>query len=399
MGSPIIAEYELFTILNSIFYGIKMIQKNRALFIDLLKGLALIVMIEVHVVNALLSPEFRDTWLYARLNFINGLVAPAFSFASGLVFVLSLQKGAEQLRTYGKDFRKKMSRIGLIFFIGYTLHLPYYSLTKLLNNQTQPVLESLYTVDILQLIASGLFVLLFAKIFIRSEKRFYNFSLAMTFIIIIVGPTMWSIDFSRYMPLFFSNFLNKMHGSLFPIFPWWAFVFSGAYAAKFYIEARQKNSEAEYARKLLITGFIFYTVSVALLYFILPALGIGTRPNPIWFTERIGVILMLLGVFWFYLNKKGDYKSLILDVSRESLLIYWVHLQLIYREIFWGKSLVQISGQSYNFIECFAVTFILIALMLALAKFWGNAKMRYPVYSRRAAIFIIGAATLIFFIR
>jgi uncharacterized membrane protein len=356
-------------------------------------------MIEVHVINALLSPALKDTWLFARLNFINGLVAPSFSFASGLVFVLSLQKGGEQLRTFGRDFWKKMSRIGLIFFIGYTLHLPYYSLTKLMHNQTQPVLESLYTVDILQLISSGLFILLLAKILIKTEKHFYNFTLGITLFVLVASPVMWGIDFSNYMPLFFSNFFNKMHGSLFPIFPWWAFVFSGAYMAKFYIAARQKDREKEFARELIIKGIIFYCISVILMYLVLPALEIGIRPNPLWFTERFGVILFLLGIFWFYLKGKENYKSLILDVSRESLLVYWVHLQLIYREIFLGKSLVQISNQNYNFLECAAVTLALTALMLAIAKLWGEAKKRYPVHSRRTAIFIICATTLIFLLR
>ncbi len=373
--------------------------KNRALFIDLLKGLALIVMIEVHVFNALLIPALKHTWLFDRLNFINGLVAPSFSFASGLVFVLSLQKGVEQLRTFGKEFWRKVSRIGLIFFVGYTLHLPYFSLSELLQNQTQPILESLYTVDILQLISTGLFVLLFARILIKSENGFYNFSLVATVIVLIISPLMWKVDFSNYLPLFFSNYFNKMHGSLFPIFPWWVFIFSGAYVAKYYIKARQSNTEEAFARKLIILGVLFYLVSVVLLYVILPLLQIGTRPNPFFFFERLGVILFLLGLFWFYLHKKENYKSLILDVSRESLLIYWLHLQFIYRDIFWGKSLVQISQQKYNFMECFLVTIALIVLMQVFAKMWGILKKKYPVHCRWITISIIGIGTIVFILR
>lgn len=370
--------------------------KNRALFIDLLKGLALIVMIEVHVVNSLLVPALKHTWLFDRLNFINGLVAPSFCFASGLVFVLSLQKGVEQLRSFGKEFWRKMSRIGLIFFVGYTLHLPYFSLSKLLRNQTQPILESLYTVDILQVISTGLLVLLLARVFIKSEKGFFNFSLAATTIVLVVSPLMWKVDFSNYLPLFFSNYFNKMHGSLFPVFPWWVFIFGGAYSAKYYMLAKENNSEQQFARKLIIWGVLFYFVSVVFLYLIVPIFKIGTRPNPFFFFERLGVILFLLGLFWFYLQKKENYKSLILDVSRESLLIYWLHLQLIYRELFFGKSLVQLAQQNFNFLECLLVTIALIILMLGIAKLWGILKKRYPVYCSWATISIIGLGTIIF---
>ncbi len=372
--------------------------KNRALFLDMLKGLALIVMVEVHVFNSLLLPALRESWWFPSLNFINGLVAPSFSFASGMVFVLSLQKGVDQLRTFGKEFWRKFSRVGLIFFIGYSLHLPYYSLTKILNNQTQQNLNSLFTVDILQIISSGLIVLLFARILIKSEKRFYNFMLLLTAIILLIGPMMWKIDLANYLPLFFANYFNKMHGSLFPVFPWWAFVFIGAYVAKYYLEAKQNNSEKVFARKMIITGLLFYLISVVIMYVLFPQQLAKIIPNPFFFLERFGLILLSLGVFWFYLNNKENYSSLILDVSRESLLVYWVHLQFIYREIFWRKSLVDISGRNYNALQCFIVTVILIASMLILAKVWGLLKSKYPVYSSwfTAAVLIIGTVVFIF---
>lgn len=376
-----------------------MAQINRALYIDLLKGLALIVMIEVHVFNALLNPALRSSGSFDIINFINGLVAPSFTFASGLVFVLSLQKGIEQLRNFGKEFWRKVSRIGLIFFVGYTLHLPHYSLTKILNNPTQTNLENLFTVDILQLISTGLLFLLLARILIKSENRFYNFSLLATLIILIISPFMWKIDFSNYLPLFLANFFNRMHGSLFPVFPWWAFIFSGAFVAKYYIEAKQTNTENIFARKLLITGVLLSLCGVVFIYIVLPILDIGILPNPFFFLERFGIILFLLGSFWFYLNKKENYKSLILDVSRESLLVYWLHLQLIYREIFWGKSLVQISQQKYNFGECLLVTVALIVLMMGVAKIWGTLKKKYPLHCRWLTISVIGIGTIAFILR
>ena len=373
--------------------------KNRALFIDMLKGLALIVMIEVHVFNSMLLPALKESWWFPSLNFINGLVAPSFSFASGMVFVLSLQKGVDQLKTFGKEFWRKLSRIGLIFFIGYSLHLPYFSLSKILKYPSQQNLNSLFTVDILQLISTGLIVLLFARIFIKSEKRFYNFILILTAIILFISPLFWKIDFANYMPLFFANYFNKMHGSLFPVFPWWTFVFSGAYVAKFYLEAKQNNSEKSFARKMIITGVLFYLISYVIMYILFPHQLAKIIPNPFFFLERFGLILLFLGIFWFYLNSKENYSSLILDVSRESLLVYWVHLQLIYREIFRGKSLADISQRNFNALECLIVTFLLIVSMLILAKVWNNLKSKYPDYTGRltAAVLIIG--TVIFIIR
>lgn len=56
---------------------------------DLLRGLVIIIMIEVHVFNAFLLPELRQTGWFSVLNFINGLVAPSFLFVSGFAFQVS----------------------------------------------------------------------------------------------------------------------------------------------------------------------------------------------------------------------------------------------------------------------------------------------------------------------
>ena len=85
-----------------------MSQKKRALFIDLLRGLVLLIMIEVHVFNSMLIPAIKESGWFSYLNFVNGLVASSFLFVSGLVFVLSLQKGVDELRKFGKIFWKKI---------------------------------------------------------------------------------------------------------------------------------------------------------------------------------------------------------------------------------------------------------------------------------------------------
>ena len=54
-----------------------MATSGRLPFLDRLRGLAAVVMLEVHVVHALLSPDRRRGLWFSGLNFFNGLVAPA----------------------------------------------------------------------------------------------------------------------------------------------------------------------------------------------------------------------------------------------------------------------------------------------------------------------------------
>jgi len=359
-----------------------MIQKKRALFIDLLRGLVLLIMIEVHVFNSLLHPTLKESGWFSYLNFINGLVAPSFLFVSGLVFVLSLQNKVDELRKFGNLFWKKIGRIGLILLAGYSLHLPHFSLSKILNNPTQQLLNDLFMVDVLQCIAVGLLFLLFARMIFHNDERFYIFIFISLLSVLIISPIAWKTNLNNYLPLPLASYLNRMSGSLFPALPWFNFIFAGALVSKFYISAKENNDERSFSKKLLIFGAITFLASLVVLNFLLPAKLKVIIPNPLFFLQRLGIVLVLLAACWYYLEKSTKHVGFILDVSRESLLVYWLHLQLIYRNIFGGESLVSLFGNKLTLIEATAVTIILAILMIFAAKGWGKVKLKYPLIAR-----------------
>jgi uncharacterized membrane protein len=373
-----------------------MTQKKRALFIDLLRGLVLLIMIEVHVFNSILILSIKESGWFTYLNFINGLVAPSFLYVSGLVFVLSLQKSVDELRKFGKVFWKKIGRIVLILIAGYSLHLPHFSLKKILNNPTQQVLNDLFMVDVLQCIAVGLLYLLLARMIFKNEKQFYLFVGVSLLIVLIVSPIAWKTNLNNYLPLPIASYLNRMNGSLFPILPWFNFIFAGALTSKYYITAREKNEERIFNKHLLIVGAILFLGSLLLLSYVLPLNIKGIIPNPFFFLERLGIVLILLAGCWYYLQISTKHVGFILDVSRESLLVYWLHLQLIYRNIFGGESLVSMFGNKLTLIEAIIVTIILAVLMIFAAKGWGLVKSKYPILARRIVISIVSVATIVF---
>jgi uncharacterized membrane protein len=66
--------------------------RKRIEYIDLLRGWAVIVMVETHVFNATLLPALRESGVFKVQTFLNGLVAPSFLFASGLVFAVTTRR-------------------------------------------------------------------------------------------------------------------------------------------------------------------------------------------------------------------------------------------------------------------------------------------------------------------
>ncbi len=372
--------------------------KNRALFIDLLRGLAMLVMVEVHVTNELLEPSIKSQSWFSIVNFINGLVAPSFLFVSGLVFVLSLQKGTDDLRKFGKTFWKKLSRIGLILLAGYSLHTPYFSVQKLMNHWTPDIIKQLFMVDILQCIGIGLLVLLFAKIIFTNEKSFYIFITVVLFFVVFFSWVFWKIDFNNFLPIPLASYFNAMNGSLFPVFPWFNFLFAGALVSKFYIDARNKNDEKSFIRKITMIGIGFLIVGDLLLRVVVPKNLEIIRPHPVFFFERLGAVFTILGVCWYYVRNKENYSSFILDASRESLLVYWLHLQVIFRKFFGGKSLVDIYGSQLNIYWCILITIAICVLMIYAAKLWGWTKGYHPKISKKIVYGFITAGLAIFVI-
>lgn len=356
-------------------------QKVRYISADLLRGLVIIIMVEVHVFNAFLQPELRQTGWFSVLNFINGLVAPSFLFVSGFAFQVSSSGKLDEMRKFGKAFWKKIFRIFQIIIIGYALHLPYYSFSKIINKSTQQQLDSFFAVDVLQCIGFGLLFLFTARLLIKSDK-FYNYFLIVSLIIIsLISPFVWKIDFNQYVHPLIGNYFNRMHGSLFPVFPWINFLLAGGIFARYFVKARELNKEERFINLSAITGLAILLLGHLFYSGLFPKTLTSIMPNPVFFLERLGYIIVLFYLCWIVDRKTNIKNSFVMDASRESLLVYWLHLVIIYGMFWDGKSLAIELGMTLNLIETIGSTIILIILMIIAAKFWGWAKKKYPEYS------------------
>lgn len=374
-----------------------MTEKVRYVSIDLLRGLAIIVMIEVHVFNAFLIPDLRQTNWFGVLNFINGLVAPAFLFVSGFAFQVSSGGKLDEMRKLGKAFWKKIGRIFQIIIIGYALHLPFFSLSQIVNETTPQLLADFFAVDVLQCIGVGLLFLFLSRLLIKSDKSYNYFLIASLILVTFISPFLWQIELTNYLPLAIANYFNQLHGSLFPIFPWSNFIFAGAVIAKYYGDARKKNEEEGFVKRitlwgigLIIIGHIFYSGLFSESFTLI-------MPNPVFFFQRLGYIAVIFFLCWFVDKKFTVKKSIVLDASRESLFIYWLHLIIIFGTFWNEKSFAMIIGTTYNVLEASITALVLITLMILAAKLWGWAKREYPKYAL-VGVRVLLAVLLIIFI-
>jgi len=372
--------------------------KVRYTFIDLLRGWAIILMIEPHVFNTFLLPELKQTAWFGVVTFINGLIAPAFLFVSGLVFEVSSGSKLDDMRKFKLPFWKKLWRIISIILIGYALHLPYKSLSKIINKATPDQLQSFYAVDVLQCIGVGLLVLFTLRLIIRSDKVYHYTLIILTLIVISISPLFWKIEFTNYMHPVFANYFNRLNGSLFPLFSWIGFILIGAIFAKYFLDSAGKGKEKNFINGTAITGLIMLLTGHFFYSGLFPSYLTSIIPNPVFFIERLGYVLVSASICWYYNNWKNVKKSFVLDASRESLLIYWLHLVIIYSAIWGRKSFASLIGPTLNLVESIAATLILMIAMVLVAKAWGWTKIKFPKYATKVAWGIVGVLFIIFLI-
>ncbi len=373
--------------------------KNRLVFVDLLRGWATIVMIEVHVFNTFVAESIKGEGWVQTLNFVNGLVAPTFLFVAGFVFVVASDRKLEEFRTYGKAFWKQLSRIGLVWVIGYGLHLPFFSLYRTLYDSTPDQLLQFYQSDILHCIAIGMLIIFIGRIVIRSDEWYQRFLIIVGSMFVLFAPVIWEVHYSGALPGYLASYINGQSGSMFPLFPWLGFLMFGGVAAFAHKRARSSGKDAVYFQRLLLLGGVLIAIGSILIDIPghMPFVSSAIRANPFFFSSRLGFIFVMLSGCWYYSEWRKTERSFVLDVSKESLLVYAAHLLVIYGRFWNDQSPAAIYGGSFSLLACLVGTFGLILLMIVSAKVWGWIKQR-PFPWARYISYATGLTTLVIFI-
>ncbi len=354
--------------------------KKRIGYVDQFRGLATVFMIETHVVNALLSDSLKGTMIFSLLNFVNGLVAPSFLFVAGFSFTLAVNRKGDAYRRFSPELRKHMKRLLFILAVGYALHLPFFSLRKIIYGSTPADITAFFAVDILQCIAVTLILIHLIRVIINSDRTFNLILWGLFWFFIIGAPFAGYFDPGAVLPKFLGQYFNSVHGSLFPLFPWAGFLIAGAiFSQKVTFE-----KESKFAANLVRIGGGMVVVGLLLLEvqrFLLPQTNVWDYA-PGWFLLRLGMLIWILKAIIWYEGKRETVWSSVKIFGRESFLVYVVHILLVYGSSAKNPSLVESLGTQLNYFQCTLIFVLLAAVMFAAAYSWSELKSRNYQLSR-----------------
>lgn len=296
-------------------------------YVDWLRGLAVLLMMQTHAYDAWLTPGAKATVFFGWSRLVGGYPAPLFLFLAGLSLAL-LAEARHGHGTPGALVRREAVHRGLEV-LGYAAVFRLWMFTT--SGFAKPA--DLLRVDVLNCI--GLSMLLVGALALEAPEPRARLarSIALAAGIALATPLAWDLPWPDAIPFWLRGYWSgRAPGAFFPLFPWAGFTAAGAVVGLLLARGRQQGSETRVMLRLLALGVLL--IPVALLLDRLPSpyprLDFWwTSPN--YFLVKVGILLLALALSYAWTRAPwARWPSPVRQLGRSSLLVYWVHIELVY---------------------------------------------------------------------
>jgi predicted acyltransferase len=353
-------------------------KRPRELYIDAFRGLMALVMVQGHLCDGFLSPEVRAAPWYVFQQMFHGSTAPGFLFASG--FVAGLPRAPLSLRASVRRARRLLFVLG----VGYFLHLPYFSLSKTVAAASPAQRAMLFGCDALQVIAATqLFVILLQWM---AGRRWTVVAAGLGLVVTALAPAVWDSGLSSHLPEALAPYLDCRTGSRFPVFPNSTFVLAGTLAGAMLgrVEPRVRH------RRAVLAGVSLLAVGVVLARLLEGRVDYW-GPSPAYVSVRLGGLLLLLLAVELGARRKLPGTWSLALLGHETLLVYVLHLYLLFGGIVTGPSPMMALHDRLGPEGAAAVFVLMLPFLLAAAWLWRGFKQRAPHEARLVLVFLTTA--------
>ena len=270
-------------------------------------------MIQTHCFNAFRNADWQQAAWFPWLNYANGLVAPSFLFIAGFVQGHAMRRVWER----GELLRlspSRLIRLAFIFALGFALRWPLLAWLSGTEGFTPVLVRWLCTVDVLSCLAVSLGLLLVLGRICQNSRIFDLLAFLFAFGSVALAPIAASWTQGNKCFSLLLTWTNGSYGALFPLLPWFGFVALGAVCARWRGHAGV---------------FLNGAAAAWMASWMMPeVIGNPAHAEPDFFLERLGWVL-LLGAGFASCRPLAQLQ-LFQFVGKNSLMLYVVHLQIIY---------------------------------------------------------------------
>ena len=309
--------------------------RSRLAFIDVARGLAVVLMFQTHAYDAWLRPELRQTEFFRWSQLIGGLPAAFFLFLMGVSVALGSEASRDRGAARALLIKRTLVRAALLLVVAFLFRL------ALVAASDHPDVNAIFRVDILNCLAVSLALLAPLDLLeARGSRVFTAIGVAAWFA--IATSFVWDGGLVTGLPERLAGYLTgRVPNTMFPVFPWAAYAFAG-HAMGSLIGAARREGLDRMMNRLLGVGLAMIPLSLMLDQ--LETLGPKydywwTSPNFV--LIKTGVLIALVWLCFQFeqlVPKAGaslgrgmkPVSAAMVQMGRTSLFIYCVHVDLVY---------------------------------------------------------------------
>lgn len=327
---------------------------RRLQYLDWLRGAAAIVMLQGHAFHSFLRNDLREGSAYMLSQFFGGMPPAVFLFLTGVTFAF-LMDGQERRQTpAGERIRVSLKRAGYLFLLAFAFRLQLWLFGLPGNSWTD-----LFRVDILNCMGFAMVLLAPMSVFRTIER--VRFCAVLGLAIAAASPLVSQVDMSAVHASVRAYIVPDYN--FFSFFPWAAYLAFGMSAGSLIRIVRDEHMDRVMQWAAILGGVIVF----GSLYFSNLPYTLYTKSefwlnSPLQILIKQGVILMCLPVVYLW-TRYGAAQgwSWVRQFGTTSLLVYWVHIELVYGRWLW------FCKSGLNVLQTFLAAVGLILLMLALS--------------------------------
>jgi hypothetical protein len=316
--------------------------------------MAATIMLQGHVFHSFARPELHNSGPYVISQFIGGIAPAIFLFLTGVTLAFLMHGLERKAATRGERIHAAVKRAGYLAALAIAFRAQLW-----LFAYPQSPWTDLFRVDILNCMALAIFSM--SLVAAQTTAQRVHSGVVIGLIIACASPLI-SLVPRQGMPDGIATYLMP-DANYFSYFPWAAFVafgISGGSVLRL-VTAEHLNRVMQWASilgfGLIISGQYFSNLP----YSLYPSTDFWINSPGLIFI-KLGVILVLLAVTYLWTHHgAGQGWSWVRQLGTTSLLVYWVHIELVYGRWFgyWKESL--------TIAECTVAASVLIVSMIGLS--------------------------------
>jgi uncharacterized membrane protein len=300
---------------------------QRLEYLDWVRGLGALIMLNGHVWHSYLKPELKTSSIYLLTQFIGGMPPALFLFLTGVT--LSFLMDSTERRGLSPRARvvEALKRSRYLFLIAFAFRLQLW-----LFGLPAPW-EGIFKVDVLN--CMGFSMALFAIMAAFRTRDRIRLCAALGLVIAGLSPVISQMNWSG-VPWVLRAYLIPDF-NFFGLFPWGAYLAFGISLGSIIRTVPADLTDRLMQWNAVAAGALILTCQ----YFANSSLTIYTKSDywldsPAQVLTKLGVLqLMVSAAFvWTRYGAKPGW-SIVRQFGATSLLVYWVHIELIYGKASW----------------------------------------------------------------